>query len=359
MALASYFLEIAQTYDRTLGLGAPVQQRLKEAGSALVEHTPPGILVQGSGGKGLATFTPWVGFFDPDETTSPQKGLYVVYLFSEDLQTLNLSLNQGIEELRRELGDRRARERLAVDAAAIRDRIVDLNTSGFVPVMDLDSGGARQRAYEAGNIWCRPYSIVELPGDADLDSDLQAMLDLYEAAVVAKRELLITDPGAISTPSSPTPDDEGTDLLRNFKPKSDADYVSRLVGRKLTKTRRHERLVAQYGVWVSGQGVAPSTTEHPKDLVLRKGTHEWLVEAKVVRNGNATQAVREAIGQLFTYRHLLYDSPADVNLVALFSETVGDVYVDLLEMLGIGAVWFEDGLWKGSSSAEAGGLTSP
>jgi hypothetical protein len=36
--------------------------------------------------------------------------------------------------------------------------------------------------------------------------------------------------------------------------------------------------------------------EHPKDPVLRRDGREWLVEAKVLYQGNATNAVRAALG---------------------------------------------------------------
>ena len=84
MDLGAFFADIAATYDRKLGFDSHAQIRLKEAGMLLAEHVPSGLLIQGSGGKGLATFTPWVGVFDPDETVSPQHGVYVVYLFGED-----------------------------------------------------------------------------------------------------------------------------------------------------------------------------------------------------------------------------------------------------------------------------------
>lgn len=67
---------------------------------------------------------PSVGFFDPDETDTAQRGIYVVFIVSEDLELLNLSLNQGMEYLRKEFGDAEARRLLARDADAIRTRLI-------------------------------------------------------------------------------------------------------------------------------------------------------------------------------------------------------------------------------------------
>lgn len=178
------------------------------------------------------------------------------------------------------------------------------------------------------------------------------VLQLYEKALAVKRNLLVTEPGSISTAASEAPGATDEDLLRYFKPKSDSDYIAHLEGRQLRKTRRYERLVASYGKWVASMGFQPSTLEYPKDLTLRKTGCEWLVEAKVVRQGNATQAVREAIGQLLSYSHFLYDDEKPY-LLGLFTEFVGEGCAEFLATLGISAVWFDRGRWVGSSEAVA------
>ncbi|MFF3247721.1 hypothetical protein ACFYWY_29255 [Streptomyces sp. NPDC002870] len=72
--------------------------------------------------------------------------------------------------------------------------------------------------------------------------------------------------------------------------------------------------------------------------VIKDSTH-WLVEAKFIRRGNATGAVREALGQLAAYAFCLYPPEAQPRKLALFSESVGEVYTRLLEHHGIAAVW--------------------
>ncbi len=77
-------------------------------------------------------------------------------------------------------------------------------------------------------------------------------------------------------------------------------------------------------------------------------------------NGNASEAVRAAVGQLFDYRHFFYVVPGLPlpSLLALFSESVGGAYVEFLESLSIASVWRSVGSWAGSSSAVAAGLTA-
>jgi hypothetical protein len=348
MDVRDFIVDVATGYNRLDGLATPTQQLLRSAGQELAEHVPGGLQVIGSGGKGSATFSPWVGIFDPDETASPQRGFYVVYLFSEDLETVALSLNQGIEELTRQIGVAGARRRLAADARAIRKRL-DESLIDLDPEMYLGSVGYRQRAYEAGNIVARTYWVDALPNEETLRADLHRFLEIYQLAIAAKRELLLTSPGLIAT-SSPIVERATDDPLRDFKPKDDGDYVSHIEGRRLVKSRRHERLVADYGAWAASYGWRPSTGEHPKDIVLRGPGGTWIVEAKVIRRGNATEAVRTCLGQLYTYHHFLPSDPG-TRLVGLFSEPIGDAFVSFLEECHVASVWKDGHSWSGSPSA--------
>lgn len=66
--------------------------------------------------------------------------------------------------------------------------------------------------------------------------------------------------------------------------------------------------------------------------------------------GNATDAVRAVVGQLFQYRHFLYPQAGNPSLVEFF-EPIGEAYVDFLEQLGIRSVWRAPDGWRGSVSA--------
>src|SRR6266542_337215 len=118
MDISAFIRAVADGYDRHAGLATPTQDLLRRASAHLQSHVPGGLQIAGSGGKGTATLTPWVGFFDPDETTSPEEGLYVVYLWAADLASVTLTLLQGITRLDRALGHRQARELLAAEAAS-------------------------------------------------------------------------------------------------------------------------------------------------------------------------------------------------------------------------------------------------
>ncbi len=356
MDLGDFLLHLAATYDRSAGLHSEAQGFLRQASEHLAEHVTGGMVINSGGGKGMATYTPWVGFFDPDETESPQRGIYAVYILSEDLEAVTLTLNQGMEQLRTALGDAQARLRLQADAEAVRSRLPADALVGWDRPMDLRSTGARQREYTAANIACRVYSVGSLPAERELRSDLAHCLQLYSEAIAAKRDLLLTEPGVVSSPSSPqvTP---VTDVLRDFKPKDSSDYRAVLVGRELVKSRRHERMVAEFGAYAMDRGFLAST-EHPQDLVLRRDGATFLVEAKVLYRNNATHAVRGAVGQLLSYSRFLYTANQRPVLVGLFSEPIGDAYVEFLDSLDVLSVWRETGSWIGSPSASTRGLVA-
>lgn len=350
MDLAEYFLDLAVSYDRHQGFDSPGQQMIADCPRLLKEHVPGGMLAIGGGGKGRATYTPWVGFFNPDEAVSPQRGLYVVYLLSEDMEMLALSLHQGMEELRKQFGDAEARRKLASDATAIRGVLVAADPGLPADPIDLRSKGKRQLAYEAGNVCCRMYALGQLPKEQVMRADLRQMLRLYDDAIAARRALTLANPRSIATPSA-TAVSSGADPLLHFRPKDDSDYKATLVGRELVKTRRHERLVADYAADRAAAGFNV-LTRHPRDLELVEpgGDDLFLIEAKVIYRGNVTEAVRSAVGQLLTYSHFLYDS-AKPRLVALFSEPVGNAYAAFLQEHEIASVWWEGSGWRGSSLA--------
>lgn len=147
-----------------------------------------------------------------------------------------------------------------------------------------------------------------------------------------------------------------SDLLSDFKPKDSGDYLSHVRGRVLVKSRSHEQVLRDYGTAIVRHGWAPSTSVHPRDLELRRGNEVCLAEIKVVYKGNATHAVREAVGQLMEYRHFHYSEDLRPVPLAVFSEAVGDGFVAYLQALGIAVVWQHGAAWRGSTKATRLGL---
>lgn len=208
----------------------------------------------------------------------------------------------------------------------------------------------RERALDLEGLVVEANRAVEFAIERGVNHWLLMTPDEFRLAAAA-------EPVAADTTPEPVEREVTGESFRawdDFKPKDEGDYVAEVKRRTIVKSRTHEAVLNRYAAWARNEGFATSSP-HPVDLTLRRGTRLWLVEAKVLYRGNATNAVRGAIGQLLAYRHFLY-SGDDPALVALFSESIGDAYVGLLDSLGIRAVWPCGAGWCGSAAAVADGV---
>jgi hypothetical protein len=142
----------------------------------------------------------------------------------------------------------------------------------------------------------------------------------------------------------------------NFKPKDSSEYLATVQAHVQIRRRDHEQLIADFGAAVAKLGFIAATNVHPRDLTLTRDDDHWLVEAKMVYNGDATSAVRAVVGQLLQYAHFLYSNGGHPKLLALFSQCVGEAYVGFLESLGIASIWRESNTWRMSESAAKSGF---
>lgn len=353
MELRALLDGINREYDRTLGFDSRAQQLLKSAGQALTRWIPSGYLAQGSGGKGNPALIPWIAVFDPDETTTARRGMYVVYLFAADGSRTYLTLNQGISELVERLGRRAGRERLKAQADAVRDSIDPRLRVGWDHGIDLRSKQALAVGYQAGTILSRTYEMPDLPSEEVLVQDLRDVVRLYQAALTTPEYLWVSVPDLMWPQNTPL---GRVSLPAEFRPKSDGEYEQTVRAAVLRKARKHETLVREYGEYAQDQGFVAATNVHPRDMTLERGGTHWLVEAKIVTHGSGTAAVREALGQLLYYRWFYYENPRRVHMLGLFNEHISADAVAFLEGHGISAVWRHEGRWIGAPSAKAAGL---
>lgn len=162
-----------------------------------------------------------------------------------------------------------------------------------------------------------------------------------------------------SEPSSPTEaadaDPPVRQSLDEFKPKSFDEYRVAIKATEQVRSRHHEKLISDYGTWLSSGRYKPVTNCHPIDFMVKGGDQPVLGEAKILYRGNATNAVREASAQLLMYRHFLH-SNSKCELLALFNEDIGRAYVNFLTSLNIHSVWRDGASWTGSKRAYELGL---
>lgn len=135
--------------------------------------------VKGSIGSTNRASVYWSAFLDERLTSTPQRGVYIVYLLSHDGNRLFLSLNQGsdkVDGLRAEGLRRRANE----IASKIKNR-----RSFTVGEIDLsDKTNDRANNYSVGSILSKEYCKGDtIPTDEELRKDLQDMIEIYKEYV--------------------------------------------------------------------------------------------------------------------------------------------------------------------------------
>lgn len=129
--------------------------------------------VVGSCGKGVWTKYPWIAIYNQEITNTIQKGVYIVYLFSQDMNRLYLTLNQGCTVLKNEKGTKAARESMIVTREEVRKvlKYKNFNTDNDLVIGNQD--------YEIGSIYYKEYHKDNFPTAGEVIKDLNDMILVY------------------------------------------------------------------------------------------------------------------------------------------------------------------------------------
>ncbi len=134
---------------------------------------------------------PWITFYDENITSTPKKGFYVVYLFSENLQRVYLSINQGWTFFDESSNFDNLEQKL--DAAkSIAEKCRNLlgfdHSTTFLSHIDLDApNNGLAQGYEACNIIALEYDLNNLPLNSDLESDFKFFMETYYSLIALIR----------------------------------------------------------------------------------------------------------------------------------------------------------------------------
>lgn len=135
--------------------------------------------VIGSVGKGNWATVPWIALMHRSITTSTQRGYYIVYLFSEDMQRLYLTIGQGVTETTKEEMQKikeEIREQIHMSDKVQKDDEIFLGTS------------QKAKGYANSTAAYIAYDVNEMPSDTELVEDLEEMLRYYEGFIAYKEE---------------------------------------------------------------------------------------------------------------------------------------------------------------------------
>jgi MrcB-like, N-terminal domain/Magnesium chelatase, subunit ChlI len=147
----------------------------------------PDLLVNISVGQGNWATVPWIALLNTRITQSTQEGIYVVFLITNNLDRIFLTLNQGTTNLVRELGQPEAQKRMLDVASKTRGTVSNLAALGFLldNKIELGGGGWLAKNYEIGTIVHIDFKTNELPDDKRINELLEALLDAYDRTVDA------------------------------------------------------------------------------------------------------------------------------------------------------------------------------
>jgi hypothetical protein len=144
-------------------------------------NIPNKVTLRWSVGQGNWAKVPWIAFMDKNKADSIQKGIYVAYLFCQDMQGLYLCLMQGVTEIIQTVGRRQGYEQLQQKAEEMRPSLKELDTTGFIldNNMKLYADSSLGSDYEKATIAYKFYPVEALPSDVVLTRDLVTILNAY------------------------------------------------------------------------------------------------------------------------------------------------------------------------------------
>lgn len=138
--------------------------------------------ITGSAGMGQWTHFPWIAIFDIDITTSAQRGFYPVYLFTEDMRGVYLSLNQGWTYFKGEYGTRLGIKNISIVSKFWKEKLFS-NLSDFeepkISIITQSLNHENATGYERGHIMGTYYDLKSLPDTKNLVNDLRNLLGVY------------------------------------------------------------------------------------------------------------------------------------------------------------------------------------
>lgn len=351
-------------YNKKQGQQQPAQKALRAIKGQLLEYIPTGYRVRVSGSAVNIPEIPWISILNPELTTTTKAGLYIVYLYSADLKTLYLSMNQGYtrhKEVAEALGIKgknvitRALKTLKSET---KDLTRELKINGpidsrTINSIDLKSTGELPQGYESGHITGFKYSLNNMPSENQLNLDLDFMFTIYDAVreindslrnnTKAERITLSRDVKEKSNSVAIKSEDQGF-----FEPRTRDEYVASFTKSSYSVSPLHEALINDFAQFVKTKNWEPKNKKiQNRDLILQdKSGYEILIEAKSVGKSQEL-VVRQAIGQLFAYRYVYYQGK-DIPLIALFNREINEIWQGLLASLNIYCIYSKNNKWHGT-----------
>ncbi|HWO96380.1 MAG TPA: DUF3578 domain-containing protein [Bacillus sp. (in: firmicutes)] len=137
--------------------------------------------IQGSIGQGNWANIPWIAIMDKRITETTQQGEYIVYLFSEDMKSVYLTLAQGVTLPTKERGKKEGYQYLVEKVNEIRNLLPLENMQKDDQIHLTTSGLGRD--YQVSTVAYVRYDRDSLPDDEQLWADLENFVSNYRLYV--------------------------------------------------------------------------------------------------------------------------------------------------------------------------------
>ena len=158
-----------------------------------LEATPivrerPNVNVRWSFGQGAWARIPWLALLDDRVAKATSDGVYVIYLFREDMSGVYATLNQGITKAKERLGSEAGRETIRQRSEELRRFAGRLSEAGFAlsNEIELHTEHSLGKDYQHGTVAHRLYESGCVPPTRALLEDLRLLVDAYDGIVTAQ-----------------------------------------------------------------------------------------------------------------------------------------------------------------------------
>lgn len=156
--------------------------------------------VKASVGNGNWAIIPWIAVFDEDITNTVSRGIFIVYLFSEDMSSVYLTLDQGWTYFGQKFGTKIGRRKIKQVSNYWRENLNLITTSfstSSIRLIDHSKkyGSFLPFGYEDGTILSVKYNTQNLPSNDKLLNDLSDMiltLEELKSKVISKENFALS-----------------------------------------------------------------------------------------------------------------------------------------------------------------------
>ncbi len=173
------YLEVKKGEFTKHNLGSFVRNDMKKFFANLSFIDMNKYVVKGSVGQTKWANVPWFAIMNQKITKSTQRGYYIVYLFSEDMQRLYLTIAQGVTDTPKEeieIIKQEIRQHINMSSKVKRDDNIFLGTSSSA------------KDYANSTVAYISYDANKMPSEKELIEDLEEMLSYYEGFIAYKEE---------------------------------------------------------------------------------------------------------------------------------------------------------------------------